>query len=147
MTPTAADSSLRAADVAAAGALYLAGLATGRRSTRSRTGVRAFTAAADVLDKNSIALGKSMRACTAQRQARSSSPCGARTSVSFVDYTLGAGKEQAKKDKAVKDLDGYRADSALSSRRPNPNLPKDAVADELSRTWQASRSGRSAGSW
>jgi len=47
----------------------------------------------------------------------------------FVDYTQAAAKgDQAGKDKAAKDLDGYAADLAAFLAGANPNLPKDAVA-------------------
>lgn len=50
----------------------------------------------------------------------------------FVAYTQGAAKnDAAAKDKAVKDLDGYRRDFDAFLSRANPNLPKGAVEQLL----------------
>ncbi len=50
----------------------------------------------------------------------------------FVDYTLGkATKDDAKVTKAKKDLDGYRASFGQLINSVVPELPADAVADEL----------------
>lgn len=50
----------------------------------------------------------------------------------FVDYTLGkATNDSAKADKAEKDLDGYRTSFGELISSVNPELPADAVAEEL----------------
>jgi hypothetical protein len=50
----------------------------------------------------------------------------------FVDYTLGkATKDDAKVAKARKDLDGYRTSFGQLINSVVPELPADAVADEL----------------
>jgi len=50
----------------------------------------------------------------------------------FVDYTLGkATKDDAKTTKAMKDLDGYRTSFGQLINSVVPELPADAVAEEL----------------
>jgi hypothetical protein len=50
----------------------------------------------------------------------------------FVEYTLGkATKDQAKVAKATKELDGYRTSFGQLIHSVVPNLPADAVANEL----------------
>ena len=50
----------------------------------------------------------------------------------FVDYTLGKStKDNAKVDKAKKDLDGYRSSFGQLINSVVPELPADAVAEEL----------------
>ena len=49
-----------------------------------------------------------------------------------MDYTTGkATNDQAKVDKAKADLDSYRSDFGAFLASANPNLPKEAVAEEL----------------
>ena len=113
--------------------VYLAGITTGT-ALNPAAGPKSpsYKAAADTLDKNSVALSKAIESVYG-------APAGAqflalwRKHIGFfVDYTLGAaGKDDAMKKKALADLDAYRADFGAFLAAANPNLPKQAVADEL----------------
>jgi len=90
-----------------------------------------FKAAADQLDQNSVALGKAVDSVYPGAGAKFLDLWRAHIGM-FVDYTVGsATKDQAKKDKALADLAGYRKDFGAFINGANPNLPADAVAGLL----------------
>ena len=83
------------------------------------------------LDANSVALSKAVG--SAYPQAEQPFLESWRQHIGFfVDYTLGkATKDQAKVDKARTDLDGYRTSFGQLINSVVPELPANAVADEL----------------
>src|SRR4051794_26156912 len=89
------------------------------------------TGAVSALDANSVALSKAIGA--AYPKAEAPFLASWRQHIGFfVDYTLGkATKDQAKADKAQKDLDGYRTGFGQLINSVVPELPADAVAEEL----------------
>ena len=109
--------------------VYLAGAATG-----AALGGRdpEFKAAADALDKNSVAIAKAIGSVYGADAEKVFLPSWRTHIGMFVDYTMGvAGKDQAKKDKAIADLTSYAKDFDALLTSLNPNLPKGAVADLL----------------
>ncbi|MGH2897975.1 MAG: copper amine oxidase [Solirubrobacteraceae bacterium] len=93
---------------------------------------KAFTAAAGALDENSVALSKSIESVYGAAAGKQFLALWRKHIGFFVDYTKGlATKDQAAADKALADLDGYRADFGAFIGGANPNLPADAVAEEL----------------
>ena len=109
--------------------VYLAGLPVRMALAGSDPG---FKAGAAVLDKNSVELGKNIGSVYgAPAEARFLELWRAHIGM-FVAYTQGAAKnDAAAKDKAVKDLDGYRRDFDAFLSGANPNLPKGAVEQLL----------------
>ena len=91
----------------------------------------ASTSAIAALDANSVALSKAIGA--AYPDAEEPFLESWRQHIGFfVDYALGvATKDQAKADKAKTDLDGYRAAFGQLINSVVPELPADAVAEEL----------------
>ena len=91
-------------------------------------GVKGAVAA---LDQNSVSLSKAVG--SAYPDAEKPVLDSWRQHIGFfVDYTLGkATKDQAKVDKASKDLDGYRTSFGQLINSVVPELPAAAVADEL----------------
>jgi len=89
------------------------------------------TGAVAALDENSVELSKAIGA--AYPDAEKPFLASWRQHIGFfVDYTLGkATKDQAKADKAQKDLDGYRTSFGQLINSVVPELPADAVANEL----------------
>jgi hypothetical protein len=87
--------------------------------------------AVNALDANSVALSKAVGA--AYPQAEAPFLASWRQHIGFfVDYTLGkATKDQAKVAKAKTDLDGYRTSFGELISSVVPELPADAVANEL----------------
>ena len=87
--------------------------------------------AVGALDKNSVALSKAIGA--AYPKAEAPFLASWRQHIGFfVDYTLGkATKDAAKAAKAQKDLDGYRTGFGQLISSVVPELPADAVAEEL----------------
>ncbi|HEV2890854.1 MAG TPA: hypothetical protein VGX28_10820 [Frankiaceae bacterium] len=87
--------------------------------------------AVKALDENSVALSKAIGA--AYPEAEKPFLASWRQHIGFfVDYTLGvATKDAAKMEKAKKDLDGYRTSFGQLINSVVPELPADAVADEL----------------
>ena len=83
------------------------------------------------LDDNSVELSKAIGA--AYPDAEEPFLASWRQHIGFfVDYTLGkATKDNAKVDKALKDLDGYRTGFGQLINSVVPELPADAVAEEL----------------
>ncbi|MEO6398332.1 MAG: copper amine oxidase [Tepidiformaceae bacterium] len=109
--------------------VFLAGTATG-----AALGGRndEFMAAAKALDANSVDLSKSIESVYGADAGKAFLDLWRKHIGFFVDYTTGkATKDDAKVEKARKDLDGYRADFGAFIASANPNLPKQAVADEL----------------
>jgi hypothetical protein len=109
--------------------VYLAAAATG-----AALGGREaeFQAAANALDANSVALSQLIGSVYGPDAERAFLGLWRSHINMFVDYTQGAAtNDQARKAKAVADLEGYRAtfDNFLSSA--NPNLPRGAVAELL----------------
>ena len=109
--------------------VYLASAATNQALLGNDAG---FKAAAATLDKNTVGLGDAIGSVYGDAAKTSFLALWRKHIGFFVDYTMGAAaKDQAKKDKAKADLDGYRADFDAFITGANPNLPKGAVADLL----------------
>ena len=113
--------------------VYLAGITTGTAlNPAAGPESAAFMSAAGTLDANSVALSKSIEGVYGAQAGEQFLALWRKHIGFFVDYTLGAaGKDKAMQDKAVADLDGYRADFGAFLASANPNLTKEAVADEL----------------
>jgi hypothetical protein len=112
--------------------VQLAGIATGTAiAKKGDLKDPAVTAAVGALDANTVALGKAIGA--AYPKAEAPFLASWRQHIGFfVDYTLGkATKDAAKTDKAIKDLDGYRTSFGQLINSVVPELPADAVAEEL----------------
>jgi hypothetical protein len=112
--------------------VQLAGIATGTAlANKGDLNAPAVKAAVATLDTNSVALSKAIGA--AYPKAEAPFLASWRQHIGFfVDYTLGkATKDQAKADKAQKDLDGYRTSFGQLISSVVPELPADAVAEEL----------------
>lgn len=109
--------------------VYLAGFAVTEALLGNTPG---FEGGAAALDMNSVELSKSIGTVYgADAEKRFLELWRAHIGM-FVAYTQGAAtKDQAKKDKAMSDLDGYRKDFDAFLTGANPNLPKGAVADLL----------------
>ncbi len=107
--------------------VYLAGNATGAALAGGD-----FTSAADVLDTNSVDLSKAIGSVYGA-EAEGAFLSLWRTHIGFfVDYTQGkAAGDTAKVTKARTDLDTYRSDFGAFIASANPNLTKEAVAEEL----------------
>ena len=135
-TTSAATSSMtKAADLRVAMNLllmdhvYNASQATGAALRGDDAG---FKAAAATLDKNTVGLGDAIGSVYGDAAKTTFLELWRKHIGFFVDYTQGAAaKDQAKKDKAKTDLDGYRKDFDAFLSGANPNLPKGAVADLL----------------
>jgi hypothetical protein len=107
--------------------VYLAGITTG-----TALGGGDPAAPAATLDKNSVALSEAIGSVYGDAAGKQFLDLWRKHIGFFVDYTTGvATKDQAKADKAKADLDGYRADFGAFLSSANPNLPKEAVAEEL----------------
>jgi hypothetical protein len=88
-------------------------------------------AAVSTLDANSVALSKALGSVYPQAEAPFLASWRQHIGF-FVDYTLGkATKNTAMADKAKKDLDGYRTSFGQLINTVVPELPADAVAQEL----------------
>ena len=89
------------------------------------------TGAVAALDENSVELSKAIGA--AYPDAEKPFLASWRQHIGFfVNYTLGkATKDNAKATKAMKDLDGYRTGFGQLINSVVPELPADAVAEEL----------------
>jgi hypothetical protein len=110
----------------------LAGLATGTAlAHKGNLKAPAVVAAVAALDANSVALSKAVGA--AYPAAEKPFLASWRQHIGFfVDYTLGkATKNAAMTAKAVADLDGYRTSFGQLLSSVVPQLPADAVANEL----------------
>jgi hypothetical protein len=112
--------------------VQLAGIATGTAiAKKGDLKDPAVTAAVGALDANSVALSKAVG--SAYPMAEEPFLASWRQHIGFfVDYTLGkATKDAAKVEKAKKDLDGYRTSFGQLINSVVPELPADAVANEL----------------
>jgi hypothetical protein len=87
--------------------------------------------AVNALDENTVALGKAIG--SAYPEAEKPFLASWRQHIGFfVNYTLGkATKDSAMVEKAEKDLDGYRTSFGQLINSVVPELPADAVAEEL----------------
>jgi hypothetical protein len=112
--------------------VQLAGIATGTAlAKKGNLNDPAVKAAVAALDANSVALSKAVG--SAYPKAEAPFLASWRQHIGFfVDYTLGkATKNAAMTSKAVKDLDGYRTSFGQLINSVVPELPADAVANEL----------------
>jgi hypothetical protein len=111
--------------------VYLAGVAIETGLTSSLHSA-AFKAAADTLDKNSVALSKAIGSIYGTSAARKFLTIWRAHIGFFIDYTKAkaAGDAQAAQA-AVRRLDGYRQAFGAFMASVDPNLAKDAVAEEL----------------
>ncbi len=109
--------------------VYLAGFAVAEALLGNTPG---FEGGAAALDMNSVELSKSIGTVYGADAEKKFLELWRAHIGMFVSYTQGAAtKDQAKKDKAMSDLDGYRKDFDAFLTGANPNLPKGAVADLL----------------
>jgi hypothetical protein len=91
-----------------------------------------FKAAAGALDKNSVGLADAITSVYGKPAGDQFLALWRKHIGFFVDYTRGkATNDQAVITKAKNDLDGYRNDFGAFISSANPNLPKEAVAQEL----------------
>jgi hypothetical protein len=112
--------------------VQLAGIATGTAlAKKGNLNDPAVKAAVAALDANSVALSKAVG--SAYPKAEAPFLASWRQHIGFfVNYTLGkATKNTAMTAKAVKDLDGYRLSFGQLINSVVPELPADAVANEL----------------
>jgi hypothetical protein len=109
--------------------VYLAGFATSEALLGNDAG---FKGAAAVLDTNTVGLGKAIgTAYGSDAEAKFLELWRAHIGM-FAAYAKGAAaKDDAAKQKARADLDGYRRDFDAFITGANPNLPKGAVAELL----------------
>lgn len=107
--------------------VYLAGIATGSALTGGD-----LAAPAKALDDNSVALARAIGSVYGDAAGEQFLALW-RTHISFfVDYTTAAATGDATaKTRAVANLDRYRSDFGAFLASANPNLPKEAVAEEL----------------
>jgi hypothetical protein len=111
--------------------VYLAGIAVANGVGAGLDSAE-FTAAAGALDDNSVALSESIASVYGKPAGDAFLPLWRKHIGFFVDYTKGkATNDQAMADKALADLDGYRTDFGAFIASANPNLPAEAVAEEL----------------
>ncbi len=111
--------------------VYLAGTAV---STGASKGLdsKEFEAAAGTLDENSVALSEAIGGVYGDPAGEQFLALWRAHIGFFVDYTKAkAAKDEQGIAKARKDLDGYRAEFGAFLASANPNLTKEAVADEL----------------
>jgi hypothetical protein len=112
--------------------VQLAGIATGTAlAKKGDLKDPAVKAAVSALDANSVALSKAVGSAYPKAEAPFLDSWRQHIGF-FVDYTLGkATKNKAMTAKAIKDLDGYRTSFGQLINSVVPELPADAVADEL----------------
>ena len=112
--------------------VYLAGIATGTALQDGPTSP-AFKAAAATLDLNSQDLAAAVGSVYGDQAASTFLALWRKHIGFFVDYTVGlATNDKAMQTKALKNLDGYRADfGAFIESATGGILSKDAVATEL----------------
>lgn len=107
--------------------VYLAGAATG-----AAIGGREaeFKAAAAELDENSVATARAIGSVYGPEAEQEFLRLWRAHIGFFADYAMGAAKnDQAMKQQARQNLDGYRMDIDALLTGANPNLPKGAVAE------------------
>jgi hypothetical protein len=111
--------------------VYLAGLAV-NAGVGSGLDSTAFKSAAGALDKNSVELSQAITSVYGDAAGKQFLSLWRRHIGFFVDYTKAkATKNAAGVGKAKADLDGYRAQFGAFLASANPNLTKQAVADDL----------------
>jgi hypothetical protein len=111
--------------------VYLAGIAVTQGVGKGLDSAE-FKAAAGALDKNSVGLADAITSVYGKAAGDQFLALWRKHIGFFVDYTRGkATNDAAMADKAKADLDGYRADFGAFISSANPNLPKEAVAQEL----------------
>jgi hypothetical protein len=111
--------------------VYLAGIAVSEGVGKGLDSAE-FKAAAGALDKNSVGLADAITSVYGPAAGDQFLALWRKHIGFFVDYTKGkATNDQAAIDKAKSNLDGYRNDFGAFISSANPNLPKDAVAQEL----------------
>lgn len=107
--------------------VYLAGTTTGVALSGGDYKVPAAT-----LDANSVMLSKAIGSVYGDPAGEQFLALWRKHIGFFVDYTTAAATgDQAMKDKALANLDGYRNDFGAFLAAANPNLTKEAVADAL----------------
>jgi len=107
--------------------VYLAGITTGVALSGGD-----FKPAAASLDANSVELATAVSSVYGKPAGDQFLALWRKHIGFFVDYTTAASKNDAAgKQKAVADLDQYRADFDAFLTGANPNLPKGAVAEDL----------------
>jgi hypothetical protein len=107
--------------------VYLAGIATGTALSGGD-----LNPPAQVLDGNSVKLADAIGSVYGKQAGDEFLALWRKHIGFFVDYTKArAANDMAGMDKAKSDLDGYREDFGAFISSANPNLPKQAVADEL----------------
>ena len=111
--------------------VYLAGIAVSQ-GVGSGLKSKPFVASAATLDKNSKDLSKAIASVYGDAAGKQFLALWRKHIGFFVDYTKGkATNNQKMVAKAKKNLDGYRAEFGAFLESANPNLPADAVAEEL----------------
>ena len=111
--------------------VYLAGI-TVANGVGEGLDSKEFKAAAATLDENSKDLAKSIESVYGAEAGDQFLALWRAHIGFFVDYTKAkATKDEAGEKKAKADLDGYRAEFGAFLESANPNLTKEAVADEL----------------
>jgi hypothetical protein len=107
--------------------VYLAGIATG-----TALGGGDLTAPAQTLDQNSIALSDAIGSVYGDAAGEQFLALWRKHIQFFVDYTTATATGDATaKAQAAANLDQYREDFGAFLASANPNLPKEAVAEEL----------------
>jgi hypothetical protein len=107
--------------------VYLAGIATGTALSGGELDAPAAT-----LDANSVRLADAVASVYDRPAGDAFLELWRRHIGFFVDYTTArASNDTAGMDRARADLDGYRADFGAFLASANPNLTKEAVAEEL----------------
>jgi cytochrome c556 len=111
--------------------VYLAGIAV-KMGVDNGLDSKQFKAAAATLDENTKALSGAVGSVYGDDAGKQFQAIWRDHIGMFVDYTKGkATKDDKAADKALSDLDGYRAEFGAFLEGANPNLTKDAVAEEL----------------
>ncbi|HWH45987.1 MAG TPA: hypothetical protein VNT32_14800 [Thermoleophilaceae bacterium] len=111
--------------------VYLAGTAVAQ-GVGNGLDSKEFEASAATLDANSVGLSEAIGSVYGDEAGEQFLALWRDHISFFVDYTKArAGKDDAAADKARADLDGYRAEFGAFIASANPNLTKEAVAEEL----------------
>ncbi|MGH2706439.1 MAG: hypothetical protein ACRDJ4_15530 [Actinomycetota bacterium] len=111
--------------------VWLAGVAINTAVQRGLDAPATKSAIA-ALDGNTVSLGQAIGSVYGADAEKAFLPLWRKHIDFFVDYTVaGLKKDAAKQAKAKSDLDGYRNDFGAFLSSANPNLTKDAVANEL----------------
>jgi len=111
--------------------VYLSSIAIGQ-GLGNGLDSKQFKAAASTLDKNSVALSDAIGSVYGEDAGKAFLPLWRKHIGFFVAYAKAkATKDDAGAKKASADLDGYRTDFGAFLNGANPNLPTEAVAEEL----------------